>query len=110
MTEELSEAVKKAVKQAFDVEIEPQITRPEERFGDYSTNVALQLAAQLHKNPKEIADALVSQLDSLSFVEKVDETGGFLNIWVTDEVLAETALSAKDLPISNKGKEILVEF
>ena len=31
--------------------------------GDYSTNVAMDLTKVLHKNPREIADTIVSKLD-----------------------------------------------
>lgn len=31
--------------------------------GDYSTNIAMQLTRTLHKNPREIATAIVDSLD-----------------------------------------------
>jgi len=34
----------------------------QERFGDYTTNVAMRLASVLKKNPREIAQALAKRL------------------------------------------------
>ena len=45
--QELKEAIKNAAKNLFGVDVEPELTRPEEQFGDFSTNVALQLAPML---------------------------------------------------------------
>lgn len=39
--------------------------------GDYSTNIAMQLTRTLHKNPREIATAIVDSLDQeAAHVEK----------------------------------------
>jgi arginyl-tRNA synthetase len=56
--QELALAVKAAAKKLFDTDIEPEFTRPDEKFGDYATNVALQLAKQVGKSPREIAEEL----------------------------------------------------
>jgi len=53
MKDELEQQLAAACKEVFDVEINIELTRPEEQFGDYATNVALQLSKQLGKNPRE---------------------------------------------------------
>ena len=53
--QEISAAIQNACKELFNVDIEVILTRPDEQFGDYATNVALQLSKQLGKNPREIA-------------------------------------------------------
>lgn len=52
--------------------------------GDWSTNIAMQLAKALHMSPRDIAALLVSELDADSAISKVDVAGpGFINIWVS---------------------------
>jgi arginyl-tRNA synthetase len=112
--QELSDAIKQAAEQAFDVDVGPVITRPDEKFGDYSTNVALQLASQLKRSPSEIAQQLASQLSDLSFIEKVEETGGFLNLTLTQQYLHDQIAEINDQPDYGKnelmaGQEIVLE-
>jgi arginyl-tRNA synthetase len=109
--EEIVEAVKQAAKDLFSVEVEPELSRPEEQFGDYTTNVALQLAGKLARNPREVAIALASKLHGQPLLTEVNVAGpGFINLKLTDEELNKKVSTAADLPKSNEGKEILVEF
>ncbi|MBI2592293.1 arginine--tRNA ligase [Candidatus Saccharibacteria bacterium] len=108
--QELKEAIKKASKDLFDVEIEPELTRPEERFGDYSTNIALQFAGKLDKKPRQIAEQLAKSVIGLTYhIEKAEVAGsGFINFTLTDEALM-TQLRTK--PAQNlTGQEIVVEY
>ncbi|MDB5166950.1 MAG: argS [Candidatus Saccharibacteria bacterium] len=71
------------------VDVEPKLTRPDAQFGDYSTNVAMQLAASLGKNPREIAEQLAITLRGYDEFKQVDVAGpGFINIWLSDAVLS----------------------
>lgn len=100
-----------AVKNLFNVDVEPELTRPSEQFGDFSTNIALQLAGKLQQNPVNIAQQLTEVLTNISSVSRVEIAGpGFINFTLSDALLAKSALSATELPKSNEGKEILVEF
>lgn len=109
--QELKEALKKACADSFEVDIEPELTRPEEEFGDYATNVALQLAKRLGKNPREVAEQLVADLKELPILAKRGVAGpGFINFTLTDKVLAGAVDSAAKLPKPLAGQEILVEF
>lgn len=109
--QELKEALKSASKELFDVEVEPELDRPDEKFGDYSANLAMQLGKKLGKNPKQIAVALAGKLHGRSGIAKIDIAGpGFINITLSDEKLASAAFAATDLPKPLAGKEILVEF
>jgi arginyl-tRNA synthetase len=86
----LSRGVSSAVKELFSVELAIELTRPEEQFGDYTTNVALQLSKQLGKNPREIAETLAAQLrDSLTeYIDTVSVAGpGFINLHMRDRSL-----------------------
>ena len=69
---------------AFPVESLPEIQLEvprEEQFGDYSTNIAMQLPKQARKAPRVIAEAIVAHLDTAgTYVEKADIAGpGFIN-------------------------------
>ncbi|HET9722134.1 MAG TPA: arginine--tRNA ligase [Candidatus Saccharimonadales bacterium] len=111
MQKELKQAVVQACNRLFSVEIDPVITRPEKQFGDYATNVALQLAGQTGKNPRQIAEQLAAELQQIPAVAQISLAGpGFINFKLTDESLAEAAQSATDLPKPLKGRQILVEF
>ncbi len=88
--QEIIEVLKDAAKDLFGIDVEPELTRPDAQFGDYSTNIAMQLGKQLGKNPREIAVALASKLHDLEGISKVDIAGpGFINLTLTDEALLE---------------------
>jgi len=111
MYEELKQAVKEAAKKLFEADIEPQLTRPEEKFGDYATNAALQLAKQAPASPHQIAQQLADQLKGRPDLQEVTIAGpGFINFRLTNQALAKAALSAAQLPKPLAGQQILVEF
>jgi arginyl-tRNA synthetase len=67
------------------------LDRPTEaEHGDYATNVALRLAGQQRRSPREIAQELASAVASFPEVERAEVAGpGFVNLWVTDDFLGE---------------------
>lgn len=108
---EVRETIKKTIKALFDYEIEPELSRPEEQFGDYASNVAMQLAPKLGKSPRQIADNIKEKIDGLGYYEKIDVAGpGFLNITLETQDIWAMAKNATNLPKSLGGQEILVEF
>jgi arginyl-tRNA synthetase len=65
-----------------------------EQFGDYTSNVALQLAKQKpensEQNPKEIANDILEELDHPDYLEMAEVAGaGFLNFFIKKEKLGE---------------------
>lgn len=109
--EQIKNAIQKASQAEFGVDVAPEFTRPDEKFGDWSSNVAMQLGKKTSRNPREIAILLASKLHKLPEVEKVEVADpGFINVWLKDEILYKLAIDATDLPKPNAGKEILVEF
>lgn len=108
MKQEITSAVADVVKKLFGVDVEVVLTRPDEQFGDYATNVAMQLASRVGKNPREIAQTIAEHLDNPS-VASVEVAGpGFLNIKVSDATLVR----ATEVPLARslEGKTILVEY
>jgi len=70
-------------------EIEPEVFVPDnERFGHYSTNIALKLAKNLKKNPLEIAHQINSELKDSKIFSKIEVASpGFINFWLKPELL-----------------------
>ncbi len=109
MKHELEQAIAAVVKDVFEVEIAVELTRPEEQFGDFATNIALQLAKQVGKNPREVGEALAEKLRTDERLAKVSVAGpGFLNLRLQDAALLATlaAEPAKTLA----GRTVLVEY
>ncbi len=112
MQDKLIQAVSRACKDVFDVDVEPVMSRPDEQFGDYACNVALQLAKDLNKNPREIAESLAEKLKSSlgADISDISVAGpGFINITISDELLVESALTIEPYQ-HHKGEQVLVEF
>jgi len=111
MKQELEVAVAAACKELFDADIRIDLSRPDEQFGDYATNAALQLAKQVGKNPREIGEQLAEKLrtDLGDKLREVTIAGpGFINLSLSDGALAQAAAAqpAKGLA----GKTVVVEY
>jgi arginyl-tRNA synthetase len=111
MKTELEKQIAAACEELFSTEAKIGLTRPEEQFGDYSTNAALQLSKQLGKNPREIAEALAVKLrENLS--EQISEVSvagpGFINLKLTDQALLNTLETKPDQSL--KGQTIVAEY
>ena len=64
----------------------------EPKFGDYSTNIALTLARQESKNPREMAELIVSGIDDKDLIEKIEVAGpGFINFYLDKNWLLKEA-------------------
>lgn len=59
----------------------------EKAHGDYATNAAMQMARVLKKNPREIAQSIVSNINDAA-IEKIEIAGpGFINFFIRQESL-----------------------
>lgn len=109
MRQELASAVAEIVKKLFDIDVEVELTRPDQQFGDYAANTALQLSKQLGKNPREIAEAIAGELRAHGLLKDVQIAGpGFLNMTLNDAALLE--LAQEPLPQGMKGQVIVAEY
>lgn len=76
----------------YGVPVTVAMSRPEPQFGDFATNVALQLAGKLGKSPREIAEEIAFRLRETGMYNEVSVAGpGFLNLRLTDAALTEVA-------------------
>jgi arginyl-tRNA synthetase len=100
--EELSAAIRTALTEAVasgdlrvDVPAEVRVERPRNRdHGDWSTNVALQLAKGAGMPPRDVATKLAERLGQVTGVKAVDVAGpGFLNITLDAASSGELARS-----------------
>lgn len=107
-----------AVTQVAGKQVPVVLSRPDEQFGDYATNVALQLAKELGKNPREVAEAIVAAVGTSKVIAEATIAGpGFINIRVqtphladylqTLEAQAPRGFGSSD---SGKGQTVLCEF
>lgn len=107
--QELAQALKISAKDLYGVDVEPELTRPDEQFGDYSTNIAMQLAAKVGKTPKEIAEAISTKLQKPALIAKTEVASpGFINIYLTDQVILNS-LDSKPAKIYDK-QVVVVEY
>ncbi|HMC42971.1 MAG TPA: arginine--tRNA ligase, partial [Acidimicrobiales bacterium] len=89
----LSRLLQEAIGEAFGPELagtDPVLRRSQQpRFGDYQANVAMALAKQVGRPPKEVADAIVEHLDVAGVCRAVEVAGpGFINLTLDEGYLA----------------------
>lgn len=111
MKEQVEQAVRVAVKDVLGIDVPVVLTRPEEQFGDYATNVALQTAKQAGKNPREVAEELAAKLRE-NLGEQVSEVTiagpGFINLRLSDTALLESLF--RQPPALYQGQRIVAEY
>ena len=112
----LAQAVEAAIPEQRGAAI--VLERPRQTgHGDYASNLALQLAKPLKRNPREIAQALVRALPPSPWLAKAEAAGaGFINLFLTPaakqravhEILTQGERYGRgDL---GAGKKVQVEF
>jgi arginyl-tRNA synthetase len=115
--DQINLSIKNAVKQLFDIDSDVQLSRPDPAFGDFATNVAMQLAKTLGKNPREIADQLAEKLRGSEEFSEVSIAGpGFINLKITDQLLTNELKNIINNPsVYGKsdlyqGKNVITEY
>jgi arginyl-tRNA synthetase len=97
-----------------EADVKPELSRPDEQFGDFATNVALKLAGKLGRPPREVAEELVAALHQKlrNDVRAISIAGpGFINITLNDRLVmaaAETASTTK--PATYQKQVIVAEY
>jgi arginyl-tRNA synthetase len=111
----MEQFIKDTVQQLFAVDVDVKLTRPDAQFGDYATNVAMQLAKPLARSPREIADELSAALrDSGEFSDVTVAGPGFINLRVAAKHLADTLTTNWSTTYGENsdgaGKTVVVEY
>jgi len=109
--QDIQSALTKIVTDVFGVSVNVELTRPDEQFGDYSTNVALKLSKDLGKNPREIAEELAVKIreNLTETVADVSVAGpGFLNLTLSEPTLVATLKA--ELPKPLAGQKWVLEY
>lgn len=97
----------------------PEISFPDDKFGDYSTNTALALGKSLKQNPQELAEKIAAklrELDKDQVFGQINAVGGFVNLRLSERYLAEILhkilLEKENFGSSDLGRnqKILVEY
>ena len=105
----LISAVQKAVRDITGSEVVVVLSRPQHKeHGDYATNVAL--IASKQKNPLELAQEIARRLENLNLdiIKQIDVVPpGFINIWLSDEVLLSELTPVLQKKSSQK---VMIEF
>lgn len=127
MTEVIKGQIVSAVKKAIEVlypdrrksiqQISVEIPR-DSRHGDFSTNIAMQLAGELKKPPRQIAHELINAIDKDgTYIDMIETAGpGFINFrlkkdWLYDTLKAISTHREKyGRSETGKGVRVLVEF
>lgn len=107
--EEIQTVIAEACKELFNVDVNVVLTRPDEQFGDYATNVAMQLAKEVGKNPRQIAESIAvkTRENSSDLISELSVAGpGFLNIRLTDTALLA---AANQKPSATNTQTIVIE-
>ncbi|MFA6177821.1 MAG: arginine--tRNA ligase [Candidatus Paceibacterota bacterium] len=88
--------------------------------GDYSTNVALAISKSVERNPKELAEKIITEIIRLNIdknIEKIEVAGnGFINFYLSREFFRKSIEEILNNPEnfgknnSLEGKKIMVEY
>jgi arginyl-tRNA synthetase len=96
-------------RELFDQQADVELSRTDEQHGDFATNVAMQLAGKLGKNPREIADQIVQKLIEQN-IEAAVAGPGFINVRMQSSDAFSAALSATQLPQRFQDQTIVTEY
>ncbi len=118
---QIYDAVKDAAKKAYtDIDIPDfVIEEPKDKAnGDFAVNLAMMLAKAAHCAPRQIAEIIVSGIDSIKIgAEKIEIAGpGFINFYLDKSYLHNVLLEIEEagenygsIDAAN-GKSVVVEF
>ena len=122
ISEKIVTAIKASVKEAFDIDTTDNmvmVERPRDpKMGDYSTNIAMRLAKELHKSPRDIAQGIIPILKkNCTEASSIEMAGaGFINFRISETALSDvihTILKEGDAygkSNEGKGEKVLVEY
>jgi arginyl-tRNA synthetase len=106
--QKLEETLADIAQTMTDEKVTVTLSRPEPQFGDYATNIALQLAGKLGRNPREIAEEIAAKLRETGGFAEVTVAGpGFINLRLSDGRLL--ALAEAVASKHREGQTVVIE-
>ena len=110
----VSTSIQNVVQELFGQQVAVVLTRPDEQFGDYTTNIALQIAGKIGMNPREVATQIVEALEAAlgDGVSDITVAGpGFINLSLSDnELLGQAAAALHEKPATYQDKVVVTEY
>lgn len=103
------------IQRLYGLDLPISVSRPDAAFGDYATNIALQLAGRLKETPRVVAEQLAEALRETSDYTEVSVAGpGFINVRLSaSRLLASLEAEWSSRYGSNtdgEGKKVIVEY
>jgi arginyl-tRNA synthetase len=98
------------------------VERPsDDRFGDFSTNIAMIVAKKINGNAEELARNIRTKLEAISdktnIIEKIEVVGGFINFFLKIEYLVKRAeLLNYEIELKNEmgkhgeGRTVVIDY
>jgi arginyl-tRNA synthetase len=113
----LADLVQQALSAAFGTDYAgtDPVIRPS-AFADYQSNVALPLARQLSRPPRELAGQIAAQLDLAGAIGQAQVSGpGFINLtlrddWIGGQATATLADPRLGVPLADPGLKVVVDY
>lgn len=111
----MNQEIQHIIKNAYGLEKPVTLKRPKVEFGDYSTTVAMELAKELGKPPRDIAQEIVSELQNNDNYYDISVEGpGFINFRVQPAFLAQQLEKQWSENFggstTGEGKTVIVEY
>lgn len=92
--ENISRRIESVIRELYNQPVNVSLTRPDSQFGDVACNQALQLARELHKNPREIAEEIAQKLrEDDDFLEVSVAGPGFINMRLSDQAIRQLIIA-----------------
>ncbi|OGY28235.1 MAG: arginine--tRNA ligase [Candidatus Woykebacteria bacterium RIFCSPHIGHO2_12_FULL_43_10] len=115
MKKQLREQLKKTIEHlGFDTSLVSVENQTHPALGDYTSNVALILAAMKKQSPNEIATSLKNSFPRNPSLKKIEVKNGFINFYLTEEFyydqLKRINLAGFDYENFGLGKQARVEY
>lgn len=127
MKKEIRKIIESAIEKLQSEKIWPDFDMPEivvespkeEKFGDYTSNIAMVLSKILKKNPMEVAESIKNKVESIkpAEIEKIEIVKpGYINFYLSEkyfhDLIQKINSEEKDFGNSDLGKKqkVLLEF
>jgi len=108
----LTDALRDFLRRTYQLEMQSIVVEqpPKIQFGEFALPIAFELARQLRKAPRKIAEEIVAALGPIPGIEKLEVAGaGYINAHVRRSDLAAALVAGPRLAANGAAGKILVE-